>query len=665
MNAEDGALFRFAIVSDTHIRPKESDQSSPWIVNTFANGRARRLVSLLRAHAPEFVIHLGDMVHPLPSLPSYGDAVEEAKRIFAPLQVPLYLIPGNHDVGDKPMPGMPAAPATAEDVATYRDAFGPDWQVFEYGGCRFVLLDAAILNTGLPVEAEQRAWAEATLSTPYEGRTFVCIHYPPFILSPDEPSNYDNLDEPGRGWLLDLVARTKVSAMFSGHVHNFFYNRLDGMEAYVLPALSFVRQDYSELFRGGPGHEFGRDDADKLGFVMVDVYPDRIVPRLVRTHGIEDEEGAPVPAVAPLAATPTPSAPLGMHLRHDWREVVTMPYQGSMDEFLRKEARNDYHLLALLELGAANLRIPLRDLMLPSFKARAADFNHLGFTFTVFHFGLPGEAELAAVRDNADLIDTFEVVIPWKDREAFAEGAKGWAAALPVRVSLTRVASSADRKATGSSFSHYVSYGFAPEAWDEVADFAGGLAGQVKALAFTLGWDTALCETVPDLVAKADALGMGLVANVRLQSENPAEQIDDPLAISGRVAEAMLVAHATPSAQLFLDTFIDHDRGYFPRNGLYDRRLNPRAAAMVYRNLDVLLAGHDVALGPVHEEGGALTIDFTLDGRAGVLVCPAAGADMDRLAATAGGGALIDLTTGVALAPGAAPGPFVALTPAA
>ncbi|WP_226573920.1 metallophosphoesterase family protein [Acuticoccus sediminis] len=648
MNAEDGALFRFAIVSDTHIRPKESDQSSPWIVNTYANGRARRLVSLLRAQAPEFVIHLGDMVHPLPSLPSYGDAVAEAKRILSPLEAPMYLIPGNHDVGDKPMPGMPAAPATAEDVAKYREAFGPDWQVFEHGGCRFVLLDAAVINTGLEAEAEQRAFAEATLSAPFDGRTLVFIHYPPFILAPDEPSNYDNLDEPGRSWLVDLLKRTGVSAVFSGHVHNFFYNRLEGMELYVLPALSFVRQDYSELFRGGPGPEFGRDDADKLGFVVVDVYPDRIVPRLVRTFGDQDEEGAPVPALPPLPATPTPSAPLGLHLRDDWREVVTMPYQGSMDEFLRKEARNDYHLLALMELGTRHLRIPLRDLTLPSFRDRAADFAHLGFTFTVFHFGLPGAAELAAVEANAALIETFEVVIPWAERDAFATAAPGWR--LPVPVSLTRVASSADRKAAGSTFHHYVSYGFAPEAWDEVASFARGLGGAVASLAFTLGWEVALAETVPDLAAKAEALGLSLVANVRLQSENPAEAADDQAAIAARVAEAMVVAHAVPSAQLFLDTFIDHDRGYFPRGGLYDRRLNPNPAAKVYRHLDATLAGHAVALdAPAIAKGLA----FTLDGR------PASLATAPCTAAATG--RVIDLVTGLTPERATSAGPLLVL----
>ena len=32
------------------------------------------------------------------------------------------------------------------------------------------------------------------------------------------------------------------------------------------------------------------------------------------------------------------------------------------------------------------------------------------------------------------------------------------------------------------------------------------------------------------------------------------------------------------NSTVFLDTFVDNDRGYYPRIGLLDRRLNPRKA---------------------------------------------------------------------------------------
>lgn len=680
MSAKDAEspLFRFAVISDTHIRPPESDDSSPWVVNSYANGRARQAVSMVRAFAPEFVIHLGDMVHPLPSLPSYDAAVDEAKRIFDPLRCPLYLIPGNHDIGDKPMPGLPAAPVDDAAVATFRENFGEDWRAFEHGGCRFILLNAEIINSGLPAEEEQKRWLEQTLGESFEGRTIVCIHYPPCILSPDEPSNYDNLDEPGRSWLLRLLENAGVEVLFAGHVHNFFYNRFGKLESYILPALSFVRQDYSEMFRGEPGKEFGRNDADKLGFFMVDVYEDRITPRLIRTHGaMLDEAGyadAAPAAIAPLSIAKTPTAPLGLHLRHNWAEIVSLPYNGPMDEFLRKEARNDYYLLALLELGTARLRIPLRDFASEPFRDRVRDLAGLGFKFTAFHFGVPGQGEIAALEADADLIASAEFVIPWSHRKAFASGLAGLRKRLPMPASLTRVESSAEREISGSAFSHYVSYGFGHSAWADVEQFIGDHdpAGAIDAYVFTLGWESDLQKSVADLAAKGDRAGVKIIVNVRLASENPAELIDNPLRTANRVAEATAVAHAFPEAEMFLDSFIDMERGYFPRLGLYDRRLNPNMAGKVYRNLSTILAGRNVTFDESRDRN-ANEMAMMIDGNPAVLLLPdggEAGDFRDRTAeayAGVGGNQVIDLVTGLSSAvdlSDRAPRPLVIVAPA-
>jgi hypothetical protein len=42
--------------------------------------------------------------------------------------------------------------------------------------------------------------------------------------------------------------------------------------------------------------------------------------------------------------------------------------------------------------------------------------------------------------------------------------------------------------------------------------------------------------------------------------------------------EAVRAARRHPGAAIFLDTFMDHDRGYYPRHGLIDRRFDPRPA---------------------------------------------------------------------------------------
>ena len=85
--------FTFAVISDTHIRALCGDQSSPYAVNEKANGRARYAVQLVAAEQPDLIIHLGDMVHPLPHMAAYLPASEEAKKIFRPIASGLHFVP--------------------------------------------------------------------------------------------------------------------------------------------------------------------------------------------------------------------------------------------------------------------------------------------------------------------------------------------------------------------------------------------------------------------------------------------------------------------------------------------------------------------------------------------------------------------------------------------
>ena len=86
--------FTFAVISDTHIRALSGDQSSPYAVNEKANGRARYAVQLIAAQNPDLIIHLGDMVHPLPHMAAYLPASEEAKK-FSPYRIRTHFVPAS------------------------------------------------------------------------------------------------------------------------------------------------------------------------------------------------------------------------------------------------------------------------------------------------------------------------------------------------------------------------------------------------------------------------------------------------------------------------------------------------------------------------------------------------------------------------------------------
>ena len=154
--ADRSPLFTFVVVADTHVNEGEHTSTSPYETNHLANPRARHVFAEIAAMrpAPRFVVHLGDIVHPVPSLPAF--------------------------------------------LAIYRKAFGTDFHAFDEEGVRFVMLNSLLLNSGLADEARRRAWLERRIDTAGHLRVFLFMHYPPYIYRPDEAGNYDNVDEPAR-----------------------------------------------------------------------------------------------------------------------------------------------------------------------------------------------------------------------------------------------------------------------------------------------------------------------------------------------------------------------------------------------------------------------------------------------------------------------------------
>lgn len=369
--------MRFAIITDTHIRAPGGDLSSPFPVNEKANARAEYAVGMIAAAKPAFTIHLGDVIHPLHHMPSAESAAAEAQRILAPLQPNLYFVPGNHDIGDKPSPLMPAGPTDVQAIKKYENQLGPQYHTFSHGALQVFCINSSLVNTSTPMEEQQRQWLELELAQSEATSKLLFSHYPPFILHAEEPDHYDNYAEPGRSWLLELAAEHHVNTIFSGHVHHFFYNRWHNMALYCLPATSFTRQDYAEIFPLSPAAEYGRDDTGKFAVTLVDMVDN--MPRLtvLNTFGKQGEFTDVSPPISPPARTI-------VNLRHDWHTPRSLPYNGPMEEFSRKQARNDYPLLRLMQLGFNTLRVPGTDLLNSAARKRIEDWLALDYHIVPF-----------------------------------------------------------------------------------------------------------------------------------------------------------------------------------------------------------------------------------------------------------------------------------------
>lgn len=635
MSVTGDPLFTFAVVADTHMRPEDGDESSPWAVNAMANDRARHVVALLNHLDPDFIIHIGDIVHPVPVLSTYVPACAAAKAELGKLEAPVHYLPGNHDVGDKPNPQMPAGGITDANMDAYEAEFGDTWLSFDANGCHFTLINAQLLNSGLDREAEQAAWLEKDLKAHEGKRIFLFIHYPPCIRAENEPSNYDNIDEPARTWLLDLIKAHSIEAMFCGHVHGFFYNRHGDTESYILPSTAFFRQDYSELFRIEAADEYGRNDAEKLGFFMVSVHADGHVAKLVRTNGAGLAADAPPPdfpeRLQTLHTREATEARVGVHLRHPWAEETELPYNGPMDEFHRKRVRNDYTLMALWDLGIRDLRVPLPELLDERIRTRIGWMRDIGHRFGVFCFGVPDGAAWDALLLHRELIESVEFVLPWAEAEAAAPALAELKAETGLDIVLTKIETSADKKAAGSRFSHFVAHGFrASESGqiDSFRDAAHAHAGAVDAYVFRVALDRSPFEEIKDIHAWAADAETRAVANIRLASENPAEYVVDDERLANHVAEAVLAGYAFDDVAVYIDTFMDLDRGYFPRHGLFDRRFNPRPAAFVFRHLQSLILTEGegaVTLGTRRAAAGGAVVEFELGIKPAWLMLPGPG----------------------------------------
>jgi calcineurin-like phosphoesterase family protein len=577
---EGELLFKVSLISDTHVNEAEDRSASPYPANAAANPRARHVFEQVNRIEPDFIIHLGDMINPVPELPSYGDAARNFHAMAETLKAPMHLMPGNHDIGDKPVSWMPAGMVNAEFIDLYRKTFGKDYFSVTHKGCHFIIINSPLINSGDPSEAEQAAWLEEYLAAHAGERMFVFSHYPPYVTHQDEPGSYDNIEEPGRSWLLNLIRTHKPEALFAAHVHNFWYDHIGDTEYYVTPSTCFVRHDYSEMYRIDSGKQKGRNDGAKLGFLTLEIHEKGHVAHYHRSYGAKLAEGEALRDE--VVAKPNTKTSLldrvYVDMRHAWAEEMVVAPSGAVDEFRRKRARNDYPVMAMWEMGLKGLRVPLQDLMDPPTRRRMEIMCSVGHRFQAYLYGMPTEEETRVLADNASLLERLELVLGWEDVAGMSSQISALKSKTKLRILLSRVNRKDGAKHSGTQFNHLISHGFTVAECEEVAEFLKSNPGLVDGIQFTIPRSIDPWTTARELSAFSQAAGCEAVLYVKSTEASPAESFEDELANTRRFAETAIsgIGHGI---DVILDTFDDADRGYFARTGLVDRRFNPRHAS--------------------------------------------------------------------------------------
>ena len=237
--------FRFVQISDTQLGFSSYD----------ADGRAfRRAVDRINALKPDFVIICGDLVNDAGNPPR---AYPDFKEITAGFTMPVYCVPGNHDVG---------LPTHATAVNNYRAVIGPDNLSFDHHGWTFIGLNTQTLAlpANHPEYLAQQTWLRQTLARAAAAKQPAVVfgHVPPFLATPDEKPEYFNYPQPVRREMLELYRANGVRAVISGHTHRQLDTTLDGM---LFSCGGTTSVNFDQVPRGfnlwcaGPGRTLTRD----------------------------------------------------------------------------------------------------------------------------------------------------------------------------------------------------------------------------------------------------------------------------------------------------------------------------------------------------------------------------------------------------------------------
>ena len=220
-----------AQISDTHILLPGSEHPA-------AELRAKCLrlcVADINSQRPDAVIFTGDTVqHGLPEEYTY------LRELLAPLDAPLYLIPGNRD-----------------DKSAMRAAFGDQAFLPEEGDfLHYVVEDYALrlvaLDSTSPGERkgvfspERLAWLDTTLNNRPDRPTLLFIHHPPFDVDDHYLGGYRRPEEAAA--LTNLVSRhAQVVGLLCGHVHWPVKRDWAGTTAHIMPSVAVdVRKGVDE-----------------------------------------------------------------------------------------------------------------------------------------------------------------------------------------------------------------------------------------------------------------------------------------------------------------------------------------------------------------------------------------------------------------------------------
>ncbi|MFM9936132.1 MAG: metallophosphoesterase family protein [Novosphingobium sp.] len=193
--------FSFLQISDTHVGFSKAANPDPLVTLRETIARVKAL-----PHQPDLIVHTGDISHL-----AKPEQFDTAKGLLSELNLPIYFVPGEHDILD------------GTDPRPFLEHFGQGsqgngWYSFDTNGVHFVALVNVVQlgDKGMgTLGAEQLTWlrrdlAHLSASTPI----VVLSHFPLWALYPDWGWGTADAAE-----ALTMLRRFGSVTALNGHIH--------------------------------------------------------------------------------------------------------------------------------------------------------------------------------------------------------------------------------------------------------------------------------------------------------------------------------------------------------------------------------------------------------------------------------------------------------------
>lgn len=291
--------FCFLQISDSHIGPLPRTMKAP---SGMEGARSTDTIKWLCAEArqPQKLEAAGPTTPPPAFLIVTGDATEFGvidktwdywDRLFKPLGLPVYVVPGNHDN------------TWTTIVPILRKQYGGDHYSFDKFGCHFAGIDSAAIQEPLPcLEARTLTWLREDLkNVPKDRPVFIFQHHP--LNTTEFSTPFEQLR------FLEVVRDYNVVLLLMGHGHGANTSRWNTVDSVMGGSTFGPNAGYSiiSVIDGVLRVVYRFQDPNKPMRKLIEkpiVRPELPSVELVRPHEGSIASGSAVPVIVKIEDAP-------------------------------------------------------------------------------------------------------------------------------------------------------------------------------------------------------------------------------------------------------------------------------------------------------------------------------------------------------------------------